>query len=127
MMKRLSYVIVFAVLMSNASLGQQASSSPNYPGPGHAFQFDFGRFAFKNEYSADGKEMTFTRLSDGRTGTVKYTVIEVRPNVFWNYWVETDGTSVARVEDHDSHQAHAMVHFPDGRVVNLSGTFRKLD
>ena len=113
--------------MSGVAAGQPATSSPNFPGPGRTYVFDFGRFQFKNEYSADGKQMTFTRVSDGRSGSVNYTAIEVRPNVFWNYWVETDGTSVARVEDHESRTAHAMVHFPDGRIVNLSGTFRKLD
>jgi hypothetical protein len=113
--------------MSGAAVGQPVTTSPNYPGPGHAFQFDFGLVSFKNEFAADGKQMTFTRLSDGRTGTVSFTAIEVRLHVFCNYWVETDGTSVARVEDHESRTAHAMVHFPDGKIVNLSGTFRKLD
>lgn len=115
-----------AVLASDAG-AQPATSSPNYPGSGHAYQFEFGRLAFKNEYSADGKQMTFTRLTDGRTGTVSYTALEVRPKLFWNYWVEADGTSVARVEDFESGKVHAIVHFPDGKVVNLNGSFRKID
>jgi hypothetical protein len=126
-MRMLIRIVAIVALMSGAAVGQPVASNPNYPGPGHAFQFDFGLVSFKNEFTADGKQMTFTRLSDGRTGTVNFTAIEVRPNVFWNYWVETDGTSVARVEDHESRTAHAMVHFPDGKIVNLSGTFRRLD
>jgi hypothetical protein len=114
-------------LMSSAAIGQPATSSPNYPAPGHTYQFEFGRLTFKNEYSADGKKMTFTRLTDGRSGIVSYTALEVRPNLFWNYWVETDGTSVARVEDFESGKVHAIVHFPDGKVVNLNGSFRNLD
>jgi hypothetical protein len=102
------------------------STSANYPAPGHVYQFEFGKLAFRNEYSSDRKQMTSTRLSDGRTGTVQYTAVEIRPNLFWNYWVESDGTSVARVEDFERGTVHAMVHFPDGKVVNLSGTLRKL-
>jgi hypothetical protein len=70
--------------------------------------------------------MTFTRLSDGRTGTVQYTAVELRPNLFWTYWVEADGTSVARVEDFEREIVHATVHYHDGKVINLSGTFRKI-
>jgi MoaF-like len=71
--------------------------------------------------------MTFTRLTDGRSGTVHYTALEVRRSLFWNTWAEADGTSVARVEDFESGKVYAIVHFPDGKIVNLTGTFRKLD
>jgi molybdenum cofactor biosynthesis MoaF-like protein len=127
MMRRLVQSITAAALMSSAAVGQSATSSPSYPGPGHTYQFEFGPLTFKNEYNADGKQMTFTRLTDGHSGTVNYRAVEVRPNLFWNTWAEADGTSVARVEDFESGKVYAVVHFPDGKVANLSGTFRKLD
>jgi hypothetical protein len=127
MMRRLFQSLMAAALMSSAAVGQSATGNSNYPAPGHTYQFEFGRLAFKNEYSADGKQMTFTRLTDGHSGMVNYRALEVRPNLFWNTWAEADGTSVARVEDFESGTVHAVVHFPDGKVVNLSGTFRKLD
>jgi len=106
---------------------QAQNTSANYPAIGHVYQIEFGALQFRNEYSADGKQMTFTRLSDGRTRTVHYTASEVRPNLFWNYWLEADGTSVARVEDFEQGRVHAVVHFPDGKVLNLKGTLRKVD
>jgi len=127
MMRRLVQSLAVLVLMSGTAAGQSTTSSPSYPGPGHTYQVEYGRFAFKNAYSADGRQMTYTRLTDGRSGVVNYTALEVRPNLFWNTWTEGDGTSVARVEDFENGKVHAIIHFPDGKIFNLSGTFRKLD
>jgi hypothetical protein len=106
---------------------QTGTSSTNYPAPGNIYQFDFGVVAFRNDYSPDRKSMTLTVLSSGRTVTVQYTAVELRPNLFWNYWVETNGTSVCRVEDFERGIAYAMTHLHDGKVINLSGTFKKLE
>jgi len=115
--------------MWSAEIGNgwaQPATSASYPAPGHTYQIEFGALAFKNEFNADGKQMTFTRLSDGRTGTVQYTAVEIRPNLFWTHWTESDGTSVARIEDYERETVHAVVHFHDGKVLSLNGTFRKL-
>ena len=104
-----------------------SGASPNYPAPGSTYRFDFGADAFRNSYSPDRKSMTFTRQSNGFTGTVQYTAMELRPNLFWNYWIDADGSSVSRIEDFERGVAHAMIHFHDGRVLNVSGTFKKLE
>jgi hypothetical protein len=120
-------LVLISLAGKSVSHAQRVSTSANYPAFGQVYQFEFGALAFKNDFSADGKQMTFTRLSDGRTGTVRYTALEVRPNLFWNYWVESDGTSVARVEDFEQGLAFAIVHFSDGKVINLKGTFKKIN
>jgi len=127
MMRRFAQSLAALVLMSGTVAGQSTTSSPSYPGSGHTYQVEYGRVAFKNAYSADGVQMTYTRLTDGRSAVINYTALEVRPNLFWNTWTEADGTSVARVEDFENGKIYTIVHFPDGKIVNLSGTFRKLD
>jgi MoaF-like len=124
MLLRLSLLMAVASLYSASTSAETATA---YPALGHAYLFEFGTLAFRNEYSLDGKELTFTRLRDGYTGTVHYTTVAIRPNLFWTYWVEADGTSVSRVEDFERGLAFATVHFHEGKVINLSGTLRRLD
>ena len=114
------------IVMDGFAQTSSAKTSTDYPAAGHTYQIEFGTMAFKNEYDPDRKHMTFTRISDGRTGTGEYTAVRVRRNLFWNSWVESDGTSVARVEDFDRGIVHAIVHFQNGKVLNLSGTLKKL-
>jgi hypothetical protein len=121
-------VLLAAIGLPNGNgVARAQAPNSNYPAIGHVYQIEFGALQFRNEYSADGKQMTFTRLSDGRGGIVHYTASEVRSNLFLNYWLEADGASVARVEDFEQGRVHAVVHFPDGNVLNLNGTLKKVD
>ena len=100
-----------------------------FPVIGRKAEVNFGgEYVFELDFH-DERTMTFTGLvarAEGRliTDTVRYTAVEVAPNVYMVYWTEKDNTHVVHVEDFGHGVVYTNIAAPNGSFTNLKGTLK---
>lgn len=98
-----------------------------YPPIGRVATVNFGGVAFRLNF-ADNLTMSFEDISGAFQGvkdTVRYTAVEVSPNVFMVYWHEpSTGSNVVHVQDWSTHTVYTNIAAKDGSFTNLKGTIR---
>ncbi|MGH3824262.1 MAG: MoaF-related domain-containing protein [Pseudonocardiaceae bacterium] len=102
-----------------------------YPAPGNSYEANFGEFAWRLDFDADGKTVTFSPIDAkqedlaGEPGsqTVTYTAVPIRDGIFMVYWQEARGTTVTHVQDFESQRVHTNITTRDDTFINLPGTF----
>jgi glyoxylase-like metal-dependent hydrolase (beta-lactamase superfamily II) len=102
-----------------------------FPAIGRKVEVDFGgEYQFELDF-ADEKTMTFRGLKPREEGlptdTVKYTAIEIAPQVYMVYWTEKDKTNVVHIEDYGHGVVYTNISSPNGTFTNLKGTMKLLD
>jgi glyoxylase-like metal-dependent hydrolase (beta-lactamase superfamily II) len=100
-----------------------------FPVIGRKAEVDFGgEYLFELSF-ADNHTMTFRGLRPRAAGrpvleTVRYTAVEVAPQVYMVYWTEKDNTRVVHVEDFAGGVVYTNIAAPDGSFTNLRGTLK---
>lgn len=98
-----------------------------YPPIGRTAVVDFGGAAFRLIF-VDNLTMSFEDISGAFNGvkdTVKYTAVELSPNVFMVYWHEpSTGSNVVHVQDWSTGTVYTNIAGRDGSFTNLKGTIR---
>lgn len=96
-----------------------------YPPIGRVATVDFGGVAFRLNF-VDNRTMSFRDTSGAFQGvkdTVRYTAVEVSPNVFMVYWHEpSTGSNVVHVQDWNTGTVYTNIAAKDGSFTNLKGT-----
>ena len=106
-----------------------------FPAVGRAFEARFGDLAFRLDFDADGRTLTFTAVGEQQTvsegeasnQSVTYTAVPLREDLFLVHWQEAGGTTVTHVEDFAERRVHTNITTPDNDFLNLSGTLTPLD
>jgi hypothetical protein len=102
-----------------------------FPAIGHLYKAHYGDLVFRVAFDTDGKTLRWAPFTaeDFETAatTETYQATYIRPCVFMVAWQEADGTTVAQVEDFENDIVHAAITMPDGKFLNLKGSWTRLD
>lgn len=105
----------------------QTAKSHRYIAEGKIVQVTFGDFAFRLDFT-DSQTMTFTGngpASQGITDTVRYTAVEIRPQVYMVYWHEPGtGDNVTHVQDYPRGIVYTNIASGDGSFTHLTGQIK---
>lgn len=98
---------------------------------GRTFQLDLGdlrvRYSFDSTEQASFVVENGAGLApDGHTETVSIELVEIRPGVYLNSWVEASGATVSHLEDFETGTVHSNVSV-DGQIHRFSGSITPLD
>ncbi len=102
-----------------------------YPAIGNHVLVDFGKdFQFDLNF-IDNQQMRFTGTTSANKNLaelVKYTAVEVSPNVYIVYWSEASTkANVVHVQNWNTHEVYTNISNPDGSFVHLKGTLKIKD
>jgi glyoxylase-like metal-dependent hydrolase (beta-lactamase superfamily II) len=104
------------------------ASPRKFPASGKLVDVTMGDYAYRLDFSRDGQTMTFNGIStatQGETDTVKYTAVELRPNLYMVYWTEPkSGDQVVHIEDFERGIVYSNIYPKNGEALHLSGTLR---
>ncbi|WP_394843318.1 hypothetical protein LZC95_40495 [Pendulispora brunnea] len=112
-------------------MGLNTNDAAAFPARGRSYEAKFGDLAFRLDFDADGKRMTFSAIgakasvsaNESGSQTISYTAVPIRPDVFLVYWQEAGGTTVTHVEDFGRNRVYSNITTPEGTFLNLAGDF----
>ncbi len=94
---------------------------------GHTYEVNFGNVAFQNTFDTETR-LTYVPLRGalGETQTVDYQSVQVKPNAFFQFWQEKDGTTVSRYIDFEQLLVYGNITLPDHKFLTLKGTLKRI-
>ncbi len=98
-----------------------------FPAVGKVVDVQFGQMAFRLTFDKDGQTMSFatTAGTPATQDTVKYTAVQLRPQLYMVYWSEpTSGDQVVHVEDFERGVVYTNIVEKNGNASHLTGTLR---
>ncbi len=95
---------------------------------GHTFEINFGDVVFHNTFESEDR-LTYRPIKGGLgvTQTVSYSQVEIRPNAYFQFWQEEDGTTVARFIDFAEEVVYATITLPGLRFLTPKGTVTRVE
>ena len=102
-----------------------------YPAIGNHVLVEFGKdFQFDLNF-IDNQQMRFTGTTAANKNLaelVRYTAVEVSPNVYMVYWSEASTkANVVHVQNWNTHEVYTNIANPDGSFIHLKGTLKIKD
>jgi hypothetical protein len=96
---------------------------------GRIYLFDYGEYAVEVRYLS-GEKLEWKQVRGpeaGAKGVETYGYARILPEVYFLWWQEKDGSSVAQVADFERGEVHTAWIPKDGAVQHFQGKIRRPD